>query len=227
MIDYKVLVSGNNLSLEGGFLGLANITLIESGDGPIVVDTGHYTNRPALIAALESAGYRPADIPRVFLTHLHFDHCNNVDLFSEATIYVGRTEWEYARNPHANDMFVPWLIHEQLARHRTEILEGEGMLCDGVSYFTAPGHTPGCLALRLDGTAAGTVVIAGDAIKYAKEAVTGQCDMAFDELAVGTRSIARILDMADRVVPGHFPELACRDGRVTWDGAAELTLRVR
>jgi hypothetical protein len=47
---------------------------------------------------------------------------------------------------------------------------------------------------------------AGDAIKYAKEAVTRKCDMAFDAIETGTRTIERILDSADRIVPGHFPE---------------------
>jgi len=41
-------------------------------------------------------------------------------------------------------------------------------------------------------TAAG-VIIAGDAIKYAKEAILKRCDMAFDQIDVGTRTIQRIL----------------------------------
>ena len=68
------------------------------------------------------------------------------------------------------------------------------------------------------------MVVAGDAIKYAKEAVIAQCDMAFDTPEAGTRSIERILDMADRIVPGHFPELTKTDRGFTWNDAIEFPL---
>ena len=51
--------------------------------------------------------------------------------------------------------------------------------------------------------------------------------MAFDTISAGTKTIGRILDMADRIVPGHFPELIKRDGQFTWDDEAELPLLVR
>ena len=51
--------------------------------------------------------------------------------------------------------------------------------------------------------------------------------MAFDTIAAGTTTIERILDMADRIVPGHFPELVKHDGRFTWEEAAEFPLMVR
>ncbi|MFC7397339.1 hypothetical protein ACFQU1_09045 [Chelatococcus sp. GCM10030263] len=51
------------------------------------------------------------------------------------------------------------------------------------------------------------MVVAGDAIRYAREALLQACDMAFDEIAAGTASIRTILARADRITPGHFPEL--------------------
>ena len=72
------------------------------------------------------------------------------------------------------------------------------------------------------------MVLAGDAIKYAKEAINRQCDTAFDTVAAGTKTIETILAMADRIVPGHFPELIkTPDGRFTWEEAAELPLLIR
>jgi len=72
------------------------------------------------------------------------------------------------------------------------------------------------------------VIIAGDAIKYAKEAILKRCDMAFDEIDVGTRTIQRILDLADRIVPGHFPELIRQaDGSFVWEDSAPFELLVR
>ncbi len=225
-VDYEIIVQGNNLAFRGGYFALANVTLVTTRDGPVLFDTGHYCNRPGLIEGLARHGMTPGDIRAVFLSHLHFDHCNNIDLFPDARVFVSRREWDYARSPHEKDPFIPWLIHEQLAKHTVEFLDGEGRIGDGVRYFPAPGHTPGCYALELD-TDKGLVVLAGDAIKYAKEAVTCRCDMAFDTVETGTATIRRILDRADRIVPGHFPELIRGETGFEWHDAAELALLVR
>lgn len=226
-VDYDIIVKGNNLALREGFLRLANATLVFTRDGPLLFDTGHYCNRPSLLNGLNRHGVSPGDVRAVFLSHLHFDHCNNIDLFPDARVYVSQREWEYARHPHADDMFVPWLIHEQLQKHTVEFLEGERRICEGVSAIPAPGHTPGSFALTLDTGDKGRVVLAGDAIKYAKEALTSRCDMGFDAPETGTATIKRIIDMADRIVPGHFPELVKTDGVLVWQEPAELPLLVR
>jgi len=226
-VAYEIIVQGNNLSFRDGYFALANISLIHAPDGPMLFDTGHHSNRPALLKALRERGMEPGDIRRVFLSHLHFDHCNNIDLFTEAEVFASRADWNYVENPHPEDMFVPWMIREQLSKHKLELLEGEGSFANHIRYFPAPGHTPGCYALDLD-TEKGRVVIAGDAIKYAKEAVTARCDMAFDTVETGTATIRKILGMADRIVPGHFPELIVEaDGRVTWTDRAELPIIIR
>lgn len=226
-MDYKVLVQGNNLALKNGFLGLSSIVLIRTPQGPVLFDTGHHTTRPALLAALRAEGLAPGDVPIVILSHLHFDHANNIDLFPQAQVYVSAREFAYAADPHPEDMFIPAMIREQVSRMNLTLLEQEGEIVPGLRWIAAPGHTPGLISLVLDTEAAGCVVLASDAIKYAKEAVTGRCDLTFDTPETGTRTIQRILAMADRIVPGHFPELIKRDGVWTWDEAAEVTLLVR
>jgi glyoxylase-like metal-dependent hydrolase (beta-lactamase superfamily II) len=226
-ITYDVIVRGNNLAFRGGYFALANVTLVFTPDGPVLFDTGHYCNRPSLLDGLARHGLAPKDVRAVFLSHLHFDHCNNIDLFGDAKVYVSKREWAYVDAPHEKDMFVPWMVREQLKTHDVEFLDGEGRIAEGVRYFPAPGHTPGSYALDLDTANGERVVLAGDAIKYAKEAVTKRCDMAFDTIESGTASIEHILTIADRIVPGHFPELIKRDGTWIWEEAAELALLVR
>ena len=41
------------------------------------------------------------------------------------------------------------------------------------------------------------------------------------------KTIKHILGMADRIVPGHFPELIKRGDQFVWDEPAELALLVR
>ncbi|HEX5505014.1 MAG TPA: MBL fold metallo-hydrolase [Thermomicrobiales bacterium] len=64
------------LPLGDNPLGAVNAYLIETADGPALVDTGWWT--PEAWAALEDAlgalGCRPADLSRIVLTHGHPDH---------------------------------------------------------------------------------------------------------------------------------------------------------
>lgn len=226
-IEYEVIVKGNNLSVRDGFLALANVTLISTPHGPVLFDTGHYCNRPALLKGLARHGLEPSAIKAVFLSHLHFDHSNNIDLFPDAKVYVSKREWEYAKRPHAEDIFMPWLIHELLGRYTIEFLEGETRLAAGVLSIPAPGHTPGSYAVVLDTTGKGRVVLAGDAIKYVKEALTRRSDQCYDSQESARATIERLLALGDRIVPGHFPELVKRDGSFTWEEPAELPLLVR
>ena len=226
-VEYEIIVNANNLRQRSGFLALANATLITCDSGPVLFDVGHYYNRATLLEGLANQGMTTDDVKAVFLSHLHFDHCNNVDLFPNAKIFVGGREWDYAGNPHKDDMYIPWMVKEQLQKHDVELIDDEDRITQGVHYFPAPGHTPASFVLKLDTGKYGCVVIAGDALKYPKEAVTRKCDMAFDTIATGTSTIERILDMADRIILGHFPELIKQDGQFTWEDAAEFSLMVR
>lgn len=227
-IEYEVIIRGNNLRLRDDFLGMSSISLIRLPQGVMLVDTGGYIARLGLLKALRDRGLTPADVKYVFLTHLHFDHSHNIDLFPNATFFVSRAEWDYSLNPHPDDILMPWCIHEQLHKGSLQIIDGEGPLFPGLTYFPTPGHTPGCTSLQFVAPDGARIIIAGDAIKYAKEAIMARCDNAFDTIETGTRSIQRILQSADRIVPGHFPELIrLENGAFSWNDSAEFSLLVR
>jgi glyoxylase-like metal-dependent hydrolase (beta-lactamase superfamily II) len=75
------------------------------------------------------------------------------------------------------------------------------------------------MGVRFEHATNGTVVIAGDAIKNLDEVINGRqsnLDYQFPvaaSLAEDEASIAKVVGMADRIVPGHFPELK-RQGAV-------------
>ncbi|MDX1539884.1 MAG: MBL fold metallo-hydrolase [Geminicoccaceae bacterium] len=227
MVDYEVLIQGNNLAYADGALGISSVVLITTDEGPLLFDTGHYGNRPGLLRALARRGLRPADVPRVFLSHLHWDHSLNVDLFEHAEIIVSRRELDYARSPHPDDVYLPWGILEQLGKHRVTVLERASELGGGLHAFPAPGHTPGHYALAFDHDLHRRVVVAGDAIKYPKEVMTGTPDLVFDTVERGQETITDILERADRIIPGHFVELRLERAGWVWDDAAPFDLRVR
>ena len=77
-----------------GYLGQSSAALV---DGTTVIDTGSLARRPLLESSLSNAGVDPRDVEDVLLTHMHFDHCGNVDLFGEATVHVYGPELDRVR----------------------------------------------------------------------------------------------------------------------------------
>ncbi len=98
--------------------------LIEDGDRLILVDTGignkqdqkflgHYgITGPSLETSLAEAGFHPADITDVLLTHLHFDHCGGAvsgsgdqltPTFPNARYWSSDRHWAWAMNPNARE----------------------------------------------------------------------------------------------------------------------------
>jgi glyoxylase-like metal-dependent hydrolase (beta-lactamase superfamily II) len=82
-------------------LGSVNVYLIESGDGPILIDTGWRTDEVvgAIEAGLASVGARVADLSRIILTHAHPDHAGLASTFraaSGAPIALHAADWPMA-----------------------------------------------------------------------------------------------------------------------------------
>ena len=48
--------------------------LIETADGPILVESGPHSTLNALESGVQALGYQLSEIRHVFLTHIHLDH---------------------------------------------------------------------------------------------------------------------------------------------------------
>lgn len=139
----------------------------------IMVDTGGvapdgrwqpYTRTPEQhpAAALKRMGVDPKDITTVILTHLHWDHSGNNDLFPNAKFYVQRREIEEAKNPPVK-IFAGSYDSTEVFKTPYIALEGDSQIMDGIRVITTPGHTLGSQSVVVD-TEAGPHVIAGDLI---------------------------------------------------------------
>src|SRR5690554_5793094 len=64
--------------------------LIETGEGPILIETGPESTWPQLQEGINQLGYQIGDIKHVLLTHIHFDHAGAAWKLAEAgaTIHV-------------------------------------------------------------------------------------------------------------------------------------------
>lgn len=117
----------------------------------------------SLLWRLAELDIAPADIKYVINTHLHFDHAGNNDLLKDATFFVQRDHYEFAKgNPvFPNEYWnIPGLKYE--------LLDGEQTLFPKVEVIRTPGHAPGhqSVLLRLPNT--GNVIVCGDAV-YSQE----------------------------------------------------------
>ena len=70
--------------------GIIAATVLETGEGPVLFDTGPESTFDNIAEALAQLGVNPRDVRHVFLSHIHFDHAGAAWRFAElgATIYV-------------------------------------------------------------------------------------------------------------------------------------------
>lgn len=64
--------------------------LLETSEGPILIESGPHSTIAFLEKGLASKGYQASDIKHVFLTHIHLDHAGAAWYFAErgAKVYV-------------------------------------------------------------------------------------------------------------------------------------------
>lgn len=75
--------------------------LLETTEGPILIETGPYSTINKLKKGLKKHGYAMSDVKHVFITHVHFDHAGAAWAFAQngATIYVHPEGKKHLKNP--------------------------------------------------------------------------------------------------------------------------------
>jgi glyoxylase-like metal-dependent hydrolase (beta-lactamase superfamily II) len=117
-----------------------NCLLIRHNDTLMLIDTG--TKSDTLVENLRQQGILPEDIEMVVLSHAHGDHMGGAlddagkPTFPNARYIVSRIEWEEARS--------------RLAALKPQCIEPETVLLDGISAISAPGHTAGQIAVKIE-----------------------------------------------------------------------------
>jgi len=91
---------------------------------------------------------KPEEIKKIILTHIHYDHCGNVDLFPNADFYTSKKEIEdFKKNPNLA-FTLPKEIVEFLKNKLKNINEIRDFLEKNyLEIIEVPGHTAGSIAL--------------------------------------------------------------------------------
>lgn len=163
-------------------------------------------------AQLVKFGIGAEDIGWVFITHLHFDHVNELGIYKNARIVVSRRGLEAATAfPGWNGSWVPWDVLVGLTngwKDRVLAIDDAEVL-PGLRTIWLGGHTPCSQAVVLQ-TRLGNTAITGDTVSlYAnieRDIPVGVAD-DFDECR---RAMAKLGRSADAILPSHDPEVLRR-----------------
>ena len=197
-----LIAQGWTLNTSEGRLGFCGVTLIETGCRRILVDVAQVGRRQLIMDRLAERGLSATDIDTVIMTHAHWDHLLNADAFEHAEFVVHTDERDYVRSPHKNDWATPKYTNAIFERLRVrEVREGDQVV-PGVTIIETPGHTVGSISVLVN-SGGGTICVAGDALPHARSVFTRQPAIVFDTEEHASASIAKILDAADTIYPGH------------------------
>ena len=167
---------------------------------------------------LRAAGIDPDAVSEVVITHLHYDHAGNLDLFPQAAFHLQEREMAFAtgKNMCFGCIRAPFEVEHVVAMvralyaDRVRFHDGDAEIAPGVTLHRVGGHSDGLQMVRVQ-TARGPVVLASDASHYfANMRRENPFPIVFDvgAMAAGWRR-ARALAGGDEslVIPGHDPLL--------------------
>jgi N-acyl homoserine lactone hydrolase len=125
---------------------------------------------------LKAAGYSPADVDYLVMSHYHSDHTANANDFASATWIVQKAERDFMLADKPQGIIQPD-HYSALRKAKTRVLNNEDLdvFGDGtVVVMSTPGHTPGHQVLFVKLAKRAPVVLAGDLYHYPEERTTGR-----------------------------------------------------
>ncbi len=202
------------------------VFLVRSAERTILVDSGapnpslaeklsypKLENASYLSEELKKRGCACEDIDAVILTHLHWDHCFNLELFPEADVYVQKTELMHAVCPSPYDKYMYVATREaslpgwMTAFQRMKVIDGDAELFPGIRCLLTPGHTPGQMSVLID-TEKGQYVIASDLLPLYENIECGIPNGICISFADFYESLEKLRRTGAEIIPGHDIKLA-------------------
>jgi len=195
------------------------------GDGrEVVVDTGF----SAAVAkkrgrdhircpteGLKLLGSEPKMVKDVVITHLHYDHVGNFDLFPAATLHLQDLEMRYATGRYmghecfrgAYDLEDVVGMVRRVYEDRVRFHDGDAELAPGISLHLIGGHTMGLQVVRVR-TRRGWMVLASDASHFyanMDEIRPFPIVWSVADMVEGYRRLRSLADSPAHIIPGHDP----------------------
>jgi len=205
------------------------VWLVRGAGLELVVDTGFNAatalrRERKLIRPVDRAlalmGVEAGRVCDVVITHLHYDHVGNFDLFPRATFHLQDLEMQYATGRymchepmrHAFDVEDVVGMVRNVYAGRVRFHAGDAELFPGISVHLIGGHTMGLQAVRV-ATRRGHVVLASDASHYYANMGEGRpFPIVYNvgDMMEGWARLRALAQSPEHVIPGHDPEVLRR-----------------
>lgn len=167
--------------------------------------------------ALKAAGITPDRVSDVIITHLHYDHSGNYDVFPHARYHLQDCEMAFATGRcmcdekmriafEADD--VAALVRKVYAG-RVTYHDGEDQVAPGITVHHIGGHSKGLQAVRVK-TARGNVVLASDCshlYEHLDQNKVFPITYSAEDAVKGYAKLKALAPSVKHVVPGHDPKV--------------------
>jgi glyoxylase-like metal-dependent hydrolase (beta-lactamase superfamily II) len=160
-------------------------------------------------------GVDPAKVQDVVISHMHYDHAGNNDLFPNATFHVQDREMAFCtgrcmchrdvrRSFEEDDVTA---MVRRVFQGRVQFHNGVGQIAPGITVHHVGGHTQGLQFMRVK-TQRGWVVLASDASHYYanfEEMRAYATVYNVGDMLEGFATLKKLASSEKHVVPGHDP----------------------
>jgi glyoxylase-like metal-dependent hydrolase (beta-lactamase superfamily II) len=180
---------------------------------------------------LKAIGIDPGQVEHVIVSHLHYDHAGNYDLFPRAHYHLQDDEMAFATGrcmcyPVTRTAFevedVAAMVRNVFAG-RVAFHEGAEELAPGISLHRIGGHSRGLQSVRVK-TRRGDVVLASDATHLYAHIEEGRVfPIVYNvgDVVAGYETIKKLATSPRHIIPGHDPAVlerypAARSGLEGW-----------
>ena len=207
-----------------------NAYLINTGEHLVLVDAGAAKlfgpSLGFILQNMKAAGYEPAQVDTVIITHMHRDHIGGLadaegrPLFPKAKILVAREDDDYWLSQKIADA-APVKLQSmfQTARDIAGLYQKSGqwqtftegsVLVPGIKSVRANGHTPGHTAFAVE-SGGQKLLIWGDlvhshAVQFANPGVSFEFDVDRKQAVATRKSIFKAMAASKSLVAGmHLP----------------------
>lgn len=203
-----------------GLVSDGGVIVVDTGfDQPMAQKRGRTLLKP-LSDGLRAIGINPPAVKDVLITHMHYDHCGNHELFPEARYHVQDREMQFCTGRHMTHPFMRWpfspddvaAMIRRLFAGRVVFHNGDDEIAPGLSVHHVGGHTMGMQVVRVQ-TRRGVVVLASDASHLYGNMERGiPYPIAYNvgEVMEGYRRAHELATSREHVIPGHDPLVLSR-----------------
>ena len=134
------------------YVGLQTVAayLVTTSAGPVLIDSGYAQTADWLVDSIKKAGFDPATIKYVFVTHSHLDHVGGaarIKQLSGARVALSAEDWTVVESQQANPQQrqnFPALARDLVLNDGQAVTVGDATF----TFYLTPGHTPGAMSVE-------------------------------------------------------------------------------